>query len=106
MSVYIPVADRKPNANKRTIKGTSIKYPTVRKSKLNPEGNKAPAKDADRELLARFKAMAGQPNVTRDKRALIKEFNPLHFSFGNVRPVWKTWQSYATNMGILEDEPS
>lgn len=48
--------------------------------------------------------MAGQPNVTRDKRALIKEFNPLHFAFGDVRPVWKTYQTYAQNMGLLEDE--
>lgn len=104
MSVYIPVADRKPTANKRTIKGTSISYPTVRKSKLNPDGNKIPPKYADKELLSRMKLLQGQPNVTRDKRALIKEFNPLHFTLGEVRPVWKTYQTYAQNMGLLEDE--
>ena len=81
-----------------------INYPTGRKSKNHPEG--IPLKYADRELLSRMKLLQGQPSMTRDKRALIKEFNPLHFSFGDVRPVWKTWQSYATNMGILEDEPS
>lgn len=104
MSVYIPVADRKPTANKRTIKGTSIKYPTVRRSKLNPDGNKIPPKYADKELLARMKTLNGQPNMTREKRALIKEFNPLHFIFGDVRPVWKTYENYATNMGLLSDE--
>ena len=89
-------------ANKRVIKGTKLAYPVGRRSKLHPNG--VPNKYAEKELLMRFKAMAGQPNVTRDKRALIKEFNPFHFSFGDVRPVWKTWQSYATNMGILENE--
>lgn len=104
MSKYIPVADRKPTANKRTIKGTSINYPTVRKSKLNPDGNKAPAKYADKELLARFREMAGQPSVTRNKRALITKFNPLHFAFGNTLPIWKTYQTYAQNMGLLETD--
>jgi len=79
-----------------------INYPTGRKSKLHPNG--IPLKYAEKELLSRFKLMAGQPNVTRDKRALIKEFNPLHFAFGDVRPVWKTYQTYAQNMGLLEDE--
>lgn len=79
-----------------------INYPTGRKSKLHPNG--IPLKYAEKELLSRFKLMAGQPNVTRDKRALIKEFNPLHFAFGNTLPVWKTYQTYAQNMGLLEDE--
>lgn len=89
-------------ANKRVIKGTKLAYPVGRRSKLHPNG--VPNKYADKELLMRFKAMAGQPNVTRDKRALIKEFNPLHFSLGETLPVWKTWQTYAQNMGLLEDE--
>ena len=89
-------------ANKRTIKGTSISYPLGRKSKLHPEG--VPNKYADKELLLRMKTLNGQPKVTRDKRALIKEFNPLHFALGDVRPVWKTWQTYAQNMGLLENE--
>ena len=79
-----------------------INYPTGRKSKLHPNG--IPLKYADKELLSRFKSMAGQPNMTRDKRALIAEFNPLHFAFGNTLPVWKTYQTYAQNMGLLEDE--
>lgn len=79
-----------------------INYPTGRKSKNHPNG--IPLKYADKELLQRFKSMHGEPNLTRNKRALIKEFNPLHFTFGDVRPVWKTWQTYAQNMGLLEDE--
>ena len=89
-------------ANKRTIKGTSISYPLGRKSKLHPEG--VPNKYADKELLLRMKALNGEPNMTRQKRSLIKEFNPLHFALGEVRPVWKTYQSYAQNMGLLENE--
>ena len=104
MSVYIPVADRKPTANKRTIKGTSISYPAGRKSKFNPNGTAVPPKYADKEILARMKTLKGQPNMTREKRAIIKEFNPLHFIFGDVRPVWKTYENYATNMGLLSDE--
>jgi hypothetical protein len=100
----MPVADRKPTANKRTIKGTSINYPTVRKSKLNHDGNKAPAKYADKELLAIFKTFHGEPNPTRRKRALIAKFNPLHFAFGNTLPIWKTYQTYAQNMGLLETD--
>lgn len=79
-----------------------INYPTGRKSKNHPNG--IPLKYADKELLQRFKYMQGEPNMTRQKRSLIKEFNPLHFTFGDVRPVWKTWQTYAQNMGLLEDE--
>lgn len=88
MSVYIPLKDRRA----KPIKST--KYITPKK----------PNKYADKELLQRMKALNGQPNVTRDKRALIKEFNPLHFALGEVRPVWKTYQSYAQNMGLLENE--
>lgn len=79
-----------------------INYPTGRKSKNFPNG--IPLKYAEKELLSRFKSMAGQPNVTRDKRALIAKFNPLHFAFGNTLPVWKAYQTYAQNMGLLTDE--
>jgi hypothetical protein len=79
-----------------------INYPTGRKSKLHPNG--IPLKYADKELLSRFKEMAGQPSVTRNKRALIAKFNPLHFAFGNTLPVWKTYQTYAQNMGLLETD--
>lgn len=89
-------------ANKRTIKGTSISYPLGRKSKLHPEG--VPNKYADKELLLRMKALNPQDNLLDEKRSLIKEFNPLHFALGEVRPVWKTWQTYAQNMGLLENE--
>ena len=91
---------KKSTANKRVIKGTKLAYPTGRRSKLHPDG--VPNKYAEKELLARFKTFQGQPNVTRNKRALIKEFSPLHFSFGDTLPVWKTWQTYAQNMGLLE----
>lgn len=104
MSTYIPVADRKLTANKRTIKGTSISYPAGRKSKFNPNGLAVPAKYAEKELLARFKEFHGEPNPTRRKRALIAKFNPLHFAFGNTLPIWKTYQTYAQNMGLLETD--
>lgn len=79
-----------------------INYPTGRKSKLHPNG--IPLKYADRELLSRFKEFHGEPNPTRRKRALIAKFNPLHFAFGNTLPVWKTYQTYAQNMGLLETD--
>ena len=78
-----------------------INYPTGRKSKLHPNG--IPLKYSDKELLARFKLIKCEDNIKRKKRSLIKEFNPLHFAFGNTLPVWKTYQTYAQNMGLLED---
>lgn len=87
-------------ANKRVIKGTSISYPLGRKSKFNPDGSKAPPKYANNELLQRFKHMT----TPDEKRQAIAEYCPLHFSFGDVRPVWKTYQTYAQNMGLLEDD--
>jgi hypothetical protein len=80
----------------------TLNYPAGRRSKHNPNG--LPPKYLDKELLARFVKLHGEPNVTRNKRALVKEFNPLHYTFGEVRPVWKTWHTYAWNMGLLEDE--
>lgn len=58
----------------------------------------------DNSITKEFTKYVGKPNAKRNKRALIKEFNPLHFAFGDVRPVWKTWQSYAQNMQLLEDD--
>lgn len=53
-----------------------------------------------RELLANIKLLP----LVEAKREEIAKSNPLHYSFGDTRPVWKTWQSYATNMGLLEDD--
>ena len=77
-----------------------INYPAGRKSKHNPDG--LPPKYMDKELLARMKSLHGKPNCTREKRALVKQFNPLHYTFGNVRPIWKSWLTYAQNMELLE----
>lgn len=88
------------HTNKRQIKGTSISYPSGRKSKYNPKG--LPPAYLKHEIIRRMKDCIGMPNKTREQRAIIKEFNPHHFIFGEVRPVWKTWQNYATNMGLLE----
>ena len=87
----------------------SINYPSGRKSKNNPNG--LPPKYLDKEIMMRMKQCVGLPNKTREQRTIIKEFNPHHFIFGTVRPVWKTWENYATNMellhgGMYEDEPT
>jgi len=58
----------------------------------------------DNSITKEFAKYAGKPNATRNKRALVKSSNPLHYTFGDVRPVWKTWQSYAQNMQLLEDD--
>lgn len=60
-------------------------------------------------LLQEFMKYHGKPNVARNQRALIKSTNPFHYTFGITRPVWKTWENYATNMellhgGMYEDE--
>lgn len=87
-------------ANKRELKGVGISYPSGRKSKNNPNG--LPPKYLDKEIMLRMRECVGLPNKTREQRAIIKEFNPLHYIFGEVRPVWKTWETYAWNMGLLE----
>jgi hypothetical protein len=56
----------------------------------------------DNSITKEFAKYAGKPNSTRNKRALVKSSNPHHYAFGDVRPVWKTWQSYAQNMQLLE----
>jgi hypothetical protein len=58
----------------------------------------------DNNIANEFKKYKGQPSMSRKKRALISKSSPHHLIFGNTLPVWKTWQSYATNMGVLEDE--
>jgi hypothetical protein len=58
----------------------------------------------DNSIAKEFEKYKGKPNFTREKRALVKSSNPLHYAFGDVRPVWKTYQTYALNMGLLEDE--
>ena len=57
----------------------------------------------DNTITKEFAKYTGKPNATRNKRALVKQANPFHYSFGNIRPVWKTWHTYAWNMGLLED---
>jgi len=59
---------------------------------------------ADNTITKEFAKYNGKPNPTRNKRALVKQSNPFHYSLGEVRPVWKTWQTYAQNMGLLEDD--
>lgn len=76
-----------------------INYPTGRRSKNHPNG--IPLKYADKEIMMRMKQLQGTPNKTREQRAIVKEFNPFHYTFGNVRPVWKTWENYATNMELI-----
>lgn len=63
----------------------------------------------DNSIAKEFAKYTGKPNSTRNKRALVKATNPFHYSFGNVRPVWKTYLTYAQNMellhgGMYEDE--
>ena len=58
----------------------------------------------DNSITKEFAKYAGKPNATRNKRALVKSSNPHHYTFGDVRPVWKTWQTYAQNMQLLEGD--
>jgi hypothetical protein len=51
-----------------------------------------------RELLANIALLP----VAQDKREEVSKANPFHYSFGNVRPIWKTYQTYAQNMGLIE----
>ena len=52
-------------------------------------------------LLQELKKYEGFPNKTREQRKEVRKYNPLHYSFGNVRPVWKTWETYAQNMELI-----
>jgi len=56
----------------------------------------------DNSITTRFAKYNGKPNPTRNKRAEVKKSNPFHYSLGEVRPVWKTWLTYAQNMGLIE----
>lgn len=53
-----------------------------------------------RELLANIKLLP----LVDAKREEITKSNPLHYTFGEVRPVWKSWHTYAWNMGLLESQ--
>lgn len=55
----------------------------------------------DNSITTRFAKYNGKPNPTRNKRAEVKKANPFHYSFGNVRPVWKTWLTYMENMELI-----
>lgn len=54
-----------------------------------------------KELSQELKLCEGLPNKTREQRSLVKKTNPFHYSFGNVRPVWKTWLTYMENMELI-----
>jgi len=55
----------------------------------------------DNSITKEFEKYKGKPNPTREKRALVKQSNPFHYTFGNIRPVWKTYLTYAQNMELL-----
>jgi len=59
---------------------------------------------APNPMLQEFKKYEGKPNPSRNKRALVKQSNPFHYTFGNARPVWKSWLTYAQNMELLEPD--
>ena len=56
----------------------------------------------DNSISFELKKYKGQPSKSRKQRALVSKSSPHHFIFGNTLPVWKTWQTYAQNMGLLE----
>jgi hypothetical protein len=58
----------------------------------------------DNNITHELKKYNGQPSKSRRQRALVSKSSPHHFIFGTTLPVWKTWQTYAQNMGLLEDE--
>ena len=58
----------------------------------------------DNNIANELKKYNGQPSKSRKKRDLISKSSPHHLIFGSTLPVWKTWQTYAQNMGLLENE--
>lgn len=68
-----------------------------------PDPLKSPFK-LDNSISFELVKYHGQPSKSRRQRALVSKSNPHHFIFGSTLPVWKTWQTYAQNMGLLEDE--
>ena len=42
-----------------------------------------------------------QANTTAEKRAVVAEANPLFYVFGETRKVFKPYQTYEENYGIL-----
>lgn len=55
-------------------------------------------------MLQEFAKYVGKPNPKRNKRSVVKRSNPFHYTFGDTRPVWKTYLTYAQNMGLLENQ--
>ena len=58
----------------------------------------------ENNITHEFKKYDGQPNKSRYKRSLVSKSSPHHLIFGSNLPVWKTYETYAQNMGLLEDE--
>ena len=70
-----------------------------------PDPLKSPFK-LDNSISFELVKYHGQPSKSRRQRALVSKSNPHHFIFGSTLPVWKTWQTYAQNMGLLEADES
>lgn len=58
----------------------------------------------DNSITKEFAKYVGKPNPKRNKRSVVKRSNPFHYTFGDTRPVWKTYLTYAQNMGLLENQ--
>ncbi len=78
---------------------------TKARGKPGPDPNKSPFK-LDNSISFELVKYHGQPSKSRKQRSLVTKSNPHHFIFGNNLPVWKTWQTYAQNMGLLEADES
>ena len=68
-----------------------------------PDPIKSPFK-LDNSISFELRKYDGQPNKGRNQRSLVSKVSPHHFIFGSTLPVWKTYQTYAQNMGLLEDD--
>ena len=76
---------------------------TKARGKRGPDPARSPFK-LDTNISFELVKYHGQPSKSRKQRSLVSKSNPHHFIFGNTLPVWKTWQTYAQNMGLLEDD--
>jgi hypothetical protein len=74
---------------------------TLARGKRGPDPSKSPFK-LDTNIANELKKYNGQPNKSRQQRSLVSKSSPHHFIFGTTLPVWKTYQTYAQNMGLLE----
>jgi len=64
-------------------------------NRLSPRSRKNKINEANQNSL--FTTIP-QAETLEEKRALVLEGNPNHYSFGEIRRAWKPWLTYEENM--------